>query len=96
MLFKKFFTSIRENSRENIIKRHISSLTDKKSHSLCSSCMDAQTAISELCRYFLGDDFYIAMPEDPTQVNTEIIYYIESLYRGDLRAFKKLKKKYKK
>lgn len=95
MLFKKFFTSIRENSRENIIKRHIFSLTNQKDYGLCSSCMDAQTALNELCRHFLGDDFYIVMPESPTQVNTEIVYYIESLYRGDSKAFKNLKEKYK-
>lgn len=96
MLFKKFFEAIKENSRENIIKKHIFNLTDKKDYGLCSSCMDAQTALNELCRYFLGDNFYIAMPEGPTQVNTEIVYYIESLYRGDPKAFKNLKEKYKK
>lgn len=96
MTIKNFFNSIKRNKRENIIKQHISSLTSQKDCGLCSSCMDAQTAVNELCRYFLGDDFYIVTPENPTQVNSEIIYYIESLYRGDLKAFKKLKKKYKK
>lgn len=96
MKIKSFFNSIKENSRENIIKKHIFNLTDKKDYALCSSCMDAQTALNELCRHFLGDDFYIAMPESPAQVNTEIVYYIESLYRGDSKAFKNLKEKYKK
>lgn len=45
--------------------------------------MDAQTALNELCRYFLGSDWYddsgLVHPE---QVNVNIVCAIERKYKG--------------
>ncbi len=39
--------------------------------------MKAQTAINELCRYFLGENWYAVNPTNTEQINTEIVYEIE-------------------
>jgi len=49
--------------------------------------MKAQVALDELCRYFLGEDWYTTMPESQEQVNTEIVYEIERKYKGNKRWF---------
>ena len=43
--------------------------------------MDAQVAIHELCRYLLGEDWYIADPVNNVQANAIIVDEIESKYR---------------
>ena len=43
--------------------------------------MDAQVAINELCRYLLGEDWYIVDPVNNVQANTIIVDEIESKYR---------------
>ena len=57
-------------------------LTDKKNYGICPPCMDAQVALDELCRYFLGDHYYIALPLPAKQANTQIVYDIEMNYKG--------------
>jgi hypothetical protein len=45
--------------------------------------MNAQTAVNELCRYFLGDDWYDASGAvSAGQVNTNIVATIEEKYKG--------------
>jgi len=66
-----------EETRERLLK-----LTNEKDYGLCSPPMDAQVALNELCRYFLGEDWYTALPESQEQVNTEIVYEIETRYKG--------------
>ena len=48
----------------------------------CPPRCTALNAIKELCRYFLGDDWYVAMPLSQEQANAQIVYYIENYYRG--------------
>ena len=43
--------------------------------------MDAQVAINELCRYLLGEDWYIADPVNNVQANLIIVYEIERKYK---------------
>ncbi len=62
--------------------KHILSLTNGKDYGLCAPPMKAQTAVDELCRYFLGEDYYVVMPEDTEQCNTQIVYDIERFYKG--------------
>ena len=69
--------------REKVNKEHILSLTDGKDYGLCSPPMKAQVAVDELCRYFLGEDWYSVMPQSGEQVNTEIVYAIECNYKGN-------------
>lgn len=42
--------------------------------------MTAQAAINELCSFFLGEGWYIALLVGVEQVNTEIVYQIETKY----------------
>ena len=45
--------------------------------------MDAQVALNELCRYFLGKNWYDSSgATSPEQVNTAIVAEIEKNYRG--------------
>ena len=44
--------------------------------------MDAQVALNELCRCFLGNSWYITIPESQEQVNTAIVTAIENVYKG--------------
>ena len=66
-----------KNNRDRILK-----LTDGKDYGLCSPPMNAQVALDELCRYFLGEDWYTTLPESREQVNTEKVYEIEEKYKG--------------
>lgn len=57
--------------------------------------MDAQVAVNELCRYFLGEDWYsISGSISNEQINTEIVCEIELNYKGARR--KKRKRRYRK
>lgn len=51
--------------------------------------MDAQTALDELCRFFLGDDWYCVLPIHTEQVNTEIVYEIEKKYKNHRKVNRK-------
>ena len=55
-----------------------------KTDDLCNyseDTMSGQTALNELCDYFLGEDWYIAEPLSNMQVNPIIVYEIERKYR---------------
>ena len=43
--------------------------------------MSGQTALNELCDYFLGKDWYVVDPLPNMQVNPIIVYEIERKYR---------------
>ncbi len=61
-------------------------LTDMKDYGMFPSPMTAQTAVDELCRFFLGEDWYTVNPISTEQINTEIVYEIErklNRYRKD-------------
>lgn len=47
--------------------------------------MDAQIALNELCRYFLGENWYVANPIGQEQLNTEIVFEIESRYKSKVK-----------
>jgi len=70
------------NNRDETIRERIFKLTDGKDYGFCSPPMNAQVALNELCRYFLGQNWYTVIPESQEQVNTEIIYEIEARYKG--------------
>ena len=66
------------------IAQRIWELTDKQDYGMMPPPMKAQVAVDELCRYFLGDDWYSVNPLCGEQINTEVVYEIE-------RKFKKWK-----
>lgn len=71
--------------KEEKIRNRIFNLTDKKDYGIFPPAMDAQTAVNELCRYFLGDDWY-TVTMATAQVNTEIVYEIEMKYKGKRKS----------
>lgn len=79
--------------RVKIIGNHILNLAEEGDYGICPPPINAQIALDELRRYFLGDDWYSVMSGSVEQINTEIVYSIELKYRGDRKAWKKLKKK---
>ena len=68
-IFKK-----KESNKE--IAERLIKLTDGKNYGIFPPPMKAQVAVNELCRYFLGDDWYTVINSNE-QANTEIIYEIE-------------------
>lgn len=69
-IFKK-----KESNKE--IGDRLIKLTDGKDYGICMPPMEAQTAVNELCRYFLGEDWYSVCNFTNAQINTEIVYEIE-------------------
>ena len=82
------FIENKQADKRDLIKDRILKLTDGKDYGLCSPPMNAQVALNELCRYFLGEGWYTTMPESQEQVNTEIVYDIEMGYNGYKRQAK--------
>lgn len=80
----KLFKKKRFETDEEIKKR-ILSLCKDGDYGLCAPPMDAQVALNELCRFFLGEDWYTIMPVHQTQVNTEIVYEIETKYKYKIK-----------
>lgn len=68
--------------RNTINVTHLLSLTKEGDYGIMPPPMDAQVALNELCRYFLGEDWYTVNPVSQEQVNTEIVGAIETLYKG--------------
>lgn len=83
------FGRVREAERKKKISEHILSLCKEGDYGICPPPLDAQVAINELCRYFLGEDYYVAMPLSAGQCNAEIIYRIECDYEGRRNKIKK-------
>lgn len=77
-LFKR-----RETEKE--IRERVLRLAKEGEYGVFSPPMDAQTALNELCRYFLGEDWYSVNPVNQEQINTEIVYEIEMKYRKHRR-----------
>lgn len=72
--------------RNKVDTAHILGLckpNDHDDHGIFNPPMKAQTAVNELCRYFLGEDWYDASgTTDTERVNTAIVYEIEKRYKG--------------
>lgn len=69
---------------------------DAEDCGLCDPPIDAQLAINFLKDYLLGENWYVAMPESPQQVNTAIVFEILYTYSKDFRKeWKEYKKRFK-
>ena len=69
--------------RNKFDKEHILSLCEPGNYGILAPPMKAQTAVNELCRYFLGEDWYDSSgATSPEQVNTAIVAEIEMKYKG--------------
>lgn len=69
--------------RNKFDAKHIQSICKHGTNSNTVPYMDAQTALNELCRYFLGSDWY-AEPglTHPENINVSIVCAIEKKYKG--------------
>ena len=71
------------NKRNKLDKKHILNLCESWNYSYLAPPMKAQVALHELCRYFLGEDWYDSSgATDTEQVNTAIVCEIERRYKG--------------
>lgn len=62
---------------------HIRSLCRNDVSPDTAPCMTAQVAVDELCRYFLGANWYNCSGfTHPEQVNVNIVAEIEKQYKG--------------
>lgn len=68
----------RETSQETM--KRILKLTNIKNDPDVVPYMKAQTAVNELCRFFLGEDWYVVDPLSTEQVNVNIVYEIERMF----------------
>ena len=69
--------------RDKFNKEHVLSLCKPGDYGIMAPPMDAQVALNELCRYFLGKNWYDSSgANSPEQVNTAIVAEIEMNYRG--------------
>lgn len=68
----------RETSQETM--KRILKLTNIKNDPDVVPYMKAQTAVNELCRFFLGEDWYVVDPLSTEQVNVDIVYEIERMF----------------
>lgn len=68
----------KETSQETM--KRILKLTNIKNDPDVIPYMKAQTAVNELCRFFLGEDWYVVDPLRTEQVNVNIVYEIERMF----------------
>lgn len=69
-----------------VMKKFTEWLTnDAEDCGMCDPPMDAQLAVHFLCKYLLGDSWYVTMPESQKQVNTAIVFEILSKHSKDFR-----------
>ena len=69
--------------RNKFDAKHIQSICKHDTNSNTVPSMDAQTALDELCRYFLGSDWYDESGlTHPENINVSIVCAIEKKYKG--------------
>lgn len=79
------FKLFKHKETDEEIRNRILKLCKDDDYGLCAPPMDAQIAVNELARYILGEDWYTVMPyHSRDQINTEIVYAIESKLKNKL------------
>ena len=69
--------------RNKLDREHILSICEPGDYGIFAPPMKAQVAVDELCRYFLGDNWYDdSGATHPEQVNARIVCEIEKRYKG--------------
>ena len=69
----------RKETNEDIANR-ILKLAEPGEYGIFPPPMNAQVAVDELCRFFLGDNYWTIVNSNE-QANTEIVYEIETKYK---------------
>lgn len=82
--------------RNKLDMNNILSICERDNNGYLISFIKSQNAVNELCRYFLGEDWYDdSGVTHPEQVNTNIVCAIERRYKGvKLNWFKRRKVDY--
>ena len=80
-IISNIYDKKRERELEEI-RKHILSLTDVKDYGICNPPMKPEVALDELFRYFLGEDYYCVLPQSYEQCITDLVYQVESNYKG--------------
>ena len=70
----------RKETNEDIANR-ILSLAEPGDYGIFPPPMKAQVAVNELCRFFLGEDYWTIVNNNE-QTNTEIVFEIETKYKN--------------
>lgn len=79
--------------RKSFDKKHILEICEDVDCAMLAPSMKSQTAVDELCRYFLGDDWYdTSGATNCEQINTRIVCEIEKRYKGAKITNKRKKK----
>ena len=75
-----------KNKKESYkdIANRILKLTEQGDYFPFAPPMKAQTALNELCRFFLGEDYWTIVNNNE-QANTEIVFEIECRYKNKVR-----------
>ena len=73
----------RKETDKDIADR-ILKLTEPGEYGIFPPPMKAQIAVDELCRFFLGEDYWTIVSNNE-QANTEIVFEIECRYKNKVR-----------
>ena len=87
-----------EDKLRDILNNHLFKLTDKKAYGMCSPVTEYATMCHELITFFLGEGWYVGMPQSDKRCMTSALYEIERQYFGvgDKKYKKKIIAEYKK
>ena len=75
----KHYKNKKETNKE--IAERILKLAEPGDYGIFPPPMDAQVALDELAKFFLGDNWY-TITTNTKQVNTEIVFEIETKYKN--------------
>lgn len=77
---KHFKTKRNKKETNEEIAERILKLAKPGDYGIFPPPMEAQVAVNELCRFFLGEDYWTIVNTNE-QANTEIVYEIECNYK---------------
>lgn len=78
----KHYRNRKETDKD--IADRILKLTEPGEYGIFPPPMKAQIAVDELCRFFLGEDYWTIVSNNE-QANTEIVFEIECRYKNKVR-----------
>lgn len=84
---------MRIKDKDRIITNHLISICGYVKDGVFIPPMDYKTAFNELCRHFLGENWFTENPISNQQAITQMVYEIEMRYKGDKKSWKNLIKK---
>ena len=80
----KHYKNKTKKETNNDVAYRVLKLAEQGDYGIFPPPMNAQVALDELCRFFLGEDWYTINPISQEQINTEIVYEIECKYKNQV------------